>query len=158
MGTPYLPPAAFYFKVQLQGDSAKNDAAFREASGISVELQTETYAEGGVNDSEHRLPTYPRYSNLVLKRGLVVQSLPLFQWCQKTIQSNYASPIVPKTVVVTLLNATTDGPTPANGAPLRTWTLYGAWPTKWAISALESQRNDVVVETLEFAYDHFTVS
>jgi phage tail-like protein len=66
---------------------------------------------------------------------------------------------VPKTIVVTLLNATTDGSSPPNGAPtpLRTWTLYAAWPTKWAISELESQRNDVVIETLEFAYDHFTV-
>ena len=47
----YYPPSAFYFRVQLAnggGEATPLAAAFQDASGLSVEMEPETVAEGGV--------------------------------------------------------------------------------------------------------------
>jgi phage tail-like protein len=156
---PYYPPSGFYFRVQTVGSTgqavaggAKLDMAFQDASGISVEIEPETVAEGGLNTYRHRLPTAAKYGDLVLKRGFVTTSLPLFQWCQKTIQGGLSAPIVPKVLALQLLAPSADQSSPTI---LRQWSFYGAWPTKWNVSEFGSNKNDVVIETLQFAYRYF---
>ena len=150
----YRPPASFFFGVQLAGDKAAVDASFQEASGLSVEMGFEEYAEGGVNQYKHRLPSYAKYANLVLKRGLVLKELPFFQWCETTLQGGLSSPIEPRAVAVTLL-----GPGKAGGEPLtlKRWNLVNAWPIKWSLSDLRSQESELAIETLELTYDYFEV-
>ena len=36
--------------------------------------------------------------------------------------------------------------------PLNNWSVLNAYPVKWDISALNSQKNELVIETLEMAY------
>ena len=43
---------------------------FMEVSGLSAEIETMTYNEGGKNDAVHKLPTRMKHPNLVLKRGM----------------------------------------------------------------------------------------
>ena len=150
------PPTSFFFGVQLVGDKAHADASFQEAAGLSVEMAFEEYAEGGVNQFKHRLPTYPKYSNLVLKRGLVLQHLPLYQWCRKTLQGGFSSPIKPQSVMVTLLGP----PSKKGGKPqhLKRWNLVNAWPVKWSLSDLRAQESELAIETLELTYDYFESS
>jgi phage tail-like protein len=156
---PYYPPTGFYFRVQVADGGAgtaaggsKLDVAFQDASGISVEIEPETVAEGGLNTYRHRLPTAPKYGDLVLKRGYVSQSLPLFQWCQKTIQGGLGQPIVTKVLSLQLL---APGDADSTASILRQWSFYGAWPTKWNLSDFGSAKSDVVIETLQFAYRYF---
>lgn len=158
---PYYPPPGFYFRVQtadsggkISAGGAKLDMSFQDASGISVEIEPETVAEGGLNTYRHRLPTAAKYGDLVLKRGYVTPSLPLFQWCQKTIQGGLAQPIVPKVLALQLLapGATAD----ATPTIVRQWSFYGAWPTKWSLSEFGSMKNDILIETLQFAYRYFS--
>lgn len=159
----YYPPSGFYFSVQTVDQTgkaisggAKLDMAFQDASGLSVEMEPETQAEGGLNTYKHRLPVAPKYGDLVLKRGFVTQSLPLFQWCKTTIQGGFAKPIQPKTLALQLLSP---GET-ANATPtiLRQWSFYGAWPTKWNVSDFGSNKTETVIETLQFTYRYFTSS
>ena len=119
-------------------------------SGLSVELAVEELGEGGENRFKHRLPTGAKYTNLVLKRGLVVASSPFYQWCSTTIQGNFVKPIVPSGITVALL-----GPT---GAPLKTWSVVNGWTVKWSVSDFNSMDGQVVIETLEIAYQYFNVS
>ncbi len=151
---PYYPPPGFYFRVQTAGSGgAKLDMAFQDASGLSVEIEPETVAEGGLNTYRHRLPTTPKYGDLVLKRGYVSQSLPLFQWCQKTIQGGFAQPIQPKVLSLQLL-----APGASDTAPpaiVRQWSFYGAWPTKWSLSEFGAMKNEILIESLQFAYRYF---
>jgi phage tail-like protein len=156
----YYPPSGFYFRVQTVDASgqaiaggAKLDMAFQDASGLSVEMEPETLAEGGLNTYKHRLPVTPKYSDLVLKRGFVTQSLPLYQWCKATIQAGFSKPIQPKTLAVQLLAPGTGTSDPTI---LRQWTFFGAWPSKWNVSDFSSMKNEVVVETLQFVYRYFT--
>ena len=95
------PPASIFFGVELAGDKAALDASFQEASGLSAETSLKEYAEGGVNQYKHRLPTYPKHGNLLLKRGLVVKELPLYAWCRTTLQDSSAKPMAQKKLTIT---------------------------------------------------------
>ena len=55
------PPCGFFFRVQTVDASgnaiaggAKLDMAFQDAAGLSVEMEAETVAEGGLNTYKHR--------------------------------------------------------------------------------------------------------
>lgn len=143
----YYPPVGFYFSLAFTGISSDNDVAFQEASGISSEMDVQEVAEGGENRFKYKLPKTGKYSNLILKRGLMTKSSPLATWCQSTILSNLEKAITPKDITVTLLNQ--------DGDKLMAWNFLRAYPVKWSISDLKSQENNLVVETLEFAYTYF---
>ncbi|AEV32321.1 MULTISPECIES: phage tail protein [Flavobacteriales] len=145
----YYPPVSFYFKLSFQGISGQAEASFKEVSGISMEMGVEEIAEGGVNDFKHRVPTTAKFSNLVLKRGLVTKKSELFQWCQDSIGGGLEQPIKPKIIMVMLLSE--------KRAPIKSWSFANAWPVKWSISEFDSMKNEVAIESLEFAYNYFTV-
>jgi len=144
--TGYNPPVGFHFKVEFGflSSSAENDARFQEVSGLSSELGTEEYEEGGENRFSHRLPSRAKYGNLVLKRGLFTDSL-LILWCKNAIE-NFE--FVPTTVNVTLLNE--------NHEPVGdTYSFVNVYPIKWSVSDFKAQDNSIVIETLELVYSYF---
>jgi len=143
---PYRPPVGFHFQVEFNLDGAGDaDIRFREVSGLTMELEEETVNEGGENRFAHKLPVRGRYPDLVLKRGLLT-STGVRSWIEDAVHDLI---IAPTTVWVTLLNEADE--------PLQTYTVTGAWPKKWAISDLSAESSDVVVETLELAYQTFRV-
>ena len=38
-----------------------------------------------------------------------------------------------------------------------TWHVVGAWPTKWAVGDLNAANNAFAVESIQLAYQYFTV-
>lgn len=135
------PPVAFHFSVSFGMSGA--DASFAEVSGIESSLETITVKEGGENRFHHTLPVRAKYSNLVLKRGMITDSA-VAKWCQDAIEN---MTIKPTTIQVTLLND--------QHQPLTGFNFFNAWPVKWSISALDAEKNSIVVETLELAYQYF---
>lgn len=146
MASDAYPPPAFYFTVSIDGGSSV-DTSFQEVSGLKVELQTETVVEGGQNRFEHRLPTRTKYSNLVLKRGLVMKGSALATWLGASFGNIGIRKMVPKNLVVMLLDA--------SAAPLAVWRVTGAYPVRWEHDAMKSQENQLMLETLELAYQFF---
>ena len=120
----YQPPGGFHFRVEFQlRDAREGDARFQEVAGLGAELGLEELVEGGENRFTHRLPTRGRYSNLVLKRGLLTDS-GLIEWCKNGIEN---FDFEPATVNVTLLNE--------NHEPVaETYSFMRAWPVKWSVS------------------------
>jgi phage tail-like protein len=143
------PPTAFHYAVRLAGSQSAADSRFKEASGLGVELGVEEQVEGGENRFRHRLPTAPKYSNLVLKRGLLVAAQPFFNWCKETLQNNFASRISPKGVQLVLLDE--------KAQPLKTWSLYNAFPVKWSTSDFNAVEGQVLIESVELTYQYFEV-
>ena len=141
----YYPPVGFHFRVEFTLDGVQDgDIRFQEVSGLAAELGIEEVAEGGENRFSHRLPTRAKYSNLILKRGLLTDSR-LIDWCIDAIE-NFV--FEPTTVNVTLLNE--------NHEPVaESYSFVRAWPVKWAVSDFKAQDNSIVVETLELAYNYF---
>lgn len=139
------PPPAFYFSVEVDGGSGM-DTSFQEVSGITSQIETEAYVEGGESGFVHALPKGVKHPNLVLKRGLGDASSSLVEWCQKVFEGGMASAIETRDVRVKLLNA--------DGDPLQTWSFTNAFPVKWAIDAFNSTKNEVAIETIELSYTY----
>ena len=144
--TVYVPPVGFHFNAEFDVPGAtERDVRFRDVSGLTMELEEQTYNEGGENRFSHKLPVRGRYPDLVLKRGLLVDS-GLRKWVMDAVQNLV---VAPATVWVTLLDET--------HSPLQTYTVVGAWPKKWVISDFSAESSEIVVETLELAYQYFRV-
>ena len=144
----WYPVPGFYFKVLVVGIApTTDDCSFQEVSGIEVELQTENIEEGGVNSHSWNVPKGMRYSNLVLKRGVLPAVSYLSTWVQMVMASDFSDPVSPKNIVVTLNNE--------NGIPLYAWGFANAYPVKWSIASLDSQKNDYLAESIEFQYQYF---
>ncbi|MEI7829427.1 MAG: phage tail protein [Prolixibacteraceae bacterium] len=142
----YYPPVGFHFKVEVPALSSNgDDVRFTEVSGLSVEMKTEEVPEGGENRFAQKYPGGVRYTDITLKRGLLIQS-ELTDWIDRCINS---FDIQPKEIFIKLLNENHD--------PLITWHLINAYPTKWSVSDLNSSNNAVVVESLQLTYQYFTV-
>jgi len=141
----YYPPVGFHFLVEVLGLGGQNDTRFTEVGGLSVEVSTEEVAEGGQNQFLQKYPQRAKYPELVLKRGLLVDS-GLGDWIRAAVEDLQ---IDPKDVDVKLLNE--------EHQPLLTWHLRKAYPTKWSVSDLSATNNAVVVETLQLFYQSFTV-
>src|SRR5882724_10230617 len=134
----YYPPVGFHFKVEILGlPPDDSDMRFSEVGGLSVDIGTEELIEGGENRYVQKYPTRVKYPELVLKRGLLVNS-KIRSWIQGCIDS---LEITPKNIDVKLLNQ--------SHQPLMTWHLINAYPTKWSVSDLNATNNVVVIESLQ---------
>jgi phage tail-like protein len=152
MNDTYYPPGAFHFTVNILGTGALSlltsiDASFQEVSGIQAELGVEEVTEGGENRFVHRLPRPAKYSNLVLKRGIVTTASLLAEWVDLTVGSSLSLPILPQNLLVTLLND--------SGDPLVAWVFVNAYPLKCNVAAMSSMENKILVETMELSYNYF---
>lgn len=141
----YLPPVGFHFRVDVVGLAHGDDVRFTEVGGLGVELGSEEVPEGGLNGFVQKYPTRAKYPELVLKRGLL-RSSAVWNWLRECIE-DYR--ITPRAIDVVLLDEAHQ--------PLLTWHFIGAWPTRWAVGDLNANNNAYAVETLQFAYQYYTV-
>lgn len=137
------PPLAFRYSVFFfMGGVVPNplDIRFSKVSGLNSHIETHSLNEGGQNLYTHRLPKRIQYDNLVLERGMAIGSLLVaeFNATMSLFKFN------PSNVLVTLLDET--------GSPISGWLFMTAYPVKWTVSDLNAEQNQVVVETMELAY------
>lgn len=139
----YYPPLGFHFKVEFTGFTGEFE--FQSVSGLTVSIDTEEIAEGGENRFKHKIPVRTKYPNLVLKRGLLVNS-EIISWCRSAMED---FDFLPVDIVVKLLNEKHE--------PLLSWNVVHAYPVKWSISDFNAEENKLVIETLELNYNYFNV-
>lgn len=143
MATRY-PPVGFHFSVVFEGLSSNEEVGFQTVSGINATISNDyTIKEGGENRFTHRLPQRASYENLVLKRGVLVDSA-LIDWFRDAVENFQFRPI---TVTVNLLNEEHE--------PLESWQFINAYPTKWNIDGFDAQANGIVAETIELSFQYF---
>ncbi|NQU53540.1 MAG: phage tail protein [Bacteroidetes bacterium] len=139
----YNPPLGFHFRVEFA--NIKGEFQFQSVSGLTVNLTTEEIAEGGENRFKHKLPVKTSFPNLVLKRGLLVDSA-LIKWCRKAVEDFN---ITPTDITISLLNEKHE--------PLMTWNVVHAYPVKWATADFNAEESKMVIETIELAYNYFKI-
>lgn len=145
MAGDFYPPVGFHFNVffAIPGVTQR-DFSFQSVSGLNVSVATDSYSEGGENRFVHKFPKQVDYeSNLVLKRGLVNNST-VIQWVKLATQS---FTFIPVQMIISLLNE--------NHLPVRSWTVFNAYPVKWSVSDFNAMDSSVVIETLELEYQFF---
>lgn len=140
----YYPPPSFHFKVVFNIGESESDNRFQEVTGITAEISTEELKEGGQNEYAHKLPTIGKYGNLVLKRGMLLDSA-VIDWVRDAIE-NFS--FTPTNILVNLLNE--------EHQSIAAWEFDGAFPVKLSLSDLKAEENAFAVETLELAYRKFT--
>jgi phage tail-like protein len=152
--SPYYPPPGFSFTVTVAGTgtslqlSSGYDCGFEEVSGLDATFETEAIAEGGQNGYVHKLPKVGKYPNLVLRRGYVTKASFLSEWAAQTVGAPLSQPILTQNLVVMLLGA--------DRQPLVSWYCAQAWPVRWLTGPFDSLKNQVLTESLEFAYAYAT--
>ena len=142
----YYPPWGFYYKVEFSISKNKDDVRFQTVSGLSVEYDMEEYKEGGENRFTHKLPVRTKYSDLVLKRGMVTNS-NVIKWFSDAFNNRAFKPV---DVSIILMNE--------SGEALHTWNVVQAIPKKWSVSDFNSGENSIVIETMELMYRYFTIA
>ena len=138
------PSPSFRFKIEIEGVAV---ARFSEVNGLDFEMEVFDYKEGGLNSSVHRLPGRWKYSNLNLKKGISTDGQALWNWVKGVVQAADTIKLKPyiHMVTVTLLDV-------SGKKELRTWKYKGAYPIKWAATALSADQNAIAIETLTLAH------
>lgn len=140
------PPVGFHFLVTFQlFPQTPNDFRFQEVSGLDIEMEMETFIEGGQNRFTWKLPTRASYSDLVLKRGMFMGS-GIVLWCRNAFENFIFEPT---NINIALLNDM--------HVPVQAWYVVNAIPKKWSISSFNAQENSVVVESITLSYQFFNV-
>jgi phage tail-like protein len=112
---------------------------FSEVSGLGIEVDTEDYIEGGVNNYVHKLPKGVKYSNLILKRG-VIDSDVFWKWQEDVVNGK----IERKSGRIILLDS--------EGNVKWTWTFEDVYPVKWSGPDFKADNSAVAIESLELVH------
>ncbi|MFO7847110.1 MAG: phage tail protein [Balneolaceae bacterium] len=143
----FHPPTGFHFSVRFENLGLKypgiEDIGFQEVLGIHSEFGVEEYQEGGENRFTHRLPQPASFPNLVMKRGMLLDS-QLVHWFRELV-NNFQFDANDCTVI--LLNS--------DHEPLQAWNFINAWPVKWSVDGLHAEENKIMIESIEFAYQYY---
>lgn len=131
---PYLD-----FRYTVEVDSVV-EGGFSEVSGLEMEVETETYEEGGQNDRVHVLPTRASTGNVTLRRGLT-DATGLWNWAKDAVDGYPER----QTVRVIVYDR--------QGSEAVSWQLLGALPVRWAGPDLSGDGGQVAIEEIELAYE-----
>ena len=143
----YTP--SFHFIVYFEFGGTKyfpsgTDVQFQEVSGLTVDLEMETYNEGGENRFVHKLPVQTTYSDVTLKRA-VTKASSVVKWCKDALESFEFHPIPVNIILLNELHI-----------PVTRWTLVNAIPQHWEMSSLNAEANELLIENLVLSYQFFT--
>jgi phage tail-like protein len=138
------PLTGFHFLVVFEiFPQLPNDCRFQSVSGLTIDVNLDTYNEGGENRFVHRLPGRTRYTDLVLKRGMTLIS-GLTAWCIDAVENfNYQ----PTNLIISLLNE--------EHLPVSSWYVTHAIPIKYDIAGLNAEQGQIVIESLTLRYEYF---
>ena len=138
------PLVGFHFVVFFElFPQLPSDLCFQQVSGLSVNLETEDYIEGGENRFVHQLPARTTYSPLELRRGILVGS-GLISWFREAIENfNFR----PTNATISLLNDM--------HLPVSAWYVTNVFPRAWSIAEFNAQADEVAIESMQLHYDYF---
>jgi phage tail-like protein len=125
----------FRFVVDIAGIP---QAVFTECTLPNIEWETQEVKEGGLNTYVHQLPGRRKNASLTLKNG--VGTSALMNWFIDTMNQSFTR----RKITIKLLDV--------RGkltSPVMTWTIEGAYPTKWSGPQLNSGENTIAIQTLE---------
>lgn len=125
------------------GDPQAVQAGFAEVLLPDAAVDLIEYRNGNERESGARkIPGRAKYSNVVLKRG-VIGSLDLYQWLDQVRNGDVGAR---RTVAIHLLNED-------RSATVLTWRLLRAFPARYAFSNLDARGEEPLLEILELAYE-----
>lgn len=140
------PPVGFHFAVVFElFPQTPQDFRFQGVQGLSVDVETEEFKEGGENRFVHKLPVRTKYSEITLKRGMFIGS-GIVLWCRNAIEN---FDFQPTNLIITLLNE--------EHVPVAGWYIVNAYPISWSVSDFNAEQSSVVIESIKLNYNYFKI-
>ena len=131
------PFPGYNFAVEIDGLVS---ASFSEVSGLSVEIEVNEYREGGQNEYMHKRAGPVKCPNLVLKRGMNVNT-ELWNWYWNVVNGT----IERKNFSVVMMDT--------SGQEWRRWNFQQGYPVKWTGPDLRANANEIAIESVELAHN-----
>ena len=127
---------AYYFTVEIEG---LQDSFFRSCGGLKSESEVVEVAEGGVNNTTHKLIGRTKFPNIVLKQGFSGDTLWKLRK-QSEGGQRFNGVVVQK------------GP---NGTHAK-WAFVDGWICKWEGPDFDASKNEISIESVEIAHEGLT--
>lgn len=128
------------------------DAGFQECSGLEIEMDVKEHREGGRNDGVIRLVGRAKYSNIVLKRGMVFNTdgvdRQFWEWIQQTVSARSTVPRYDGVINVL------DG---RRQRVLARWMFVRGLPAKIRGPDLNAKSGEVAIEELHIAHEGLAI-
>lgn len=141
------PMVGFHFIVAFElFPQLPNDFRFQEVSGLTVDVEMETFKEGGQNRFEHQLPVRTKYTDITLKRGMFEIPSGIMAWCINGVQNSIFQPT---NLLISMLND--------SHMPVQNWYVVNAIPKQVQFTALNAEQNQLAIETLVLSYNYFNI-
>ena len=141
------PMVGFHFIVAFElFPQLPNDFCFQEVSGLTVNVEMESFKEGGQNRFEHQLPVRTRYTDITLKRGMFEIPSGIMAWCINGVQNAIYQPT---NVLISLLDDA--------HLPVQNWYVVNAIPKQVQFTTLNAEQNQLAIETLVLSYNYFNI-
>lgn len=130
------PYTAYNFWVELDGIVV---AGFSEVTGLRLEVDVQTYGEGGLNSFTRQFPGRVKQNTITLKHGMA-DTDAVWLWCYGVAQGV----IVRQNISIYLLDQA--------GEPAVWWNVMEAFPVKWEGPNLRAATSEVAMESLTLAH------
>lgn len=114
------------------------ECSFSNAKGVSVEIETLNYHEGGML-YDHSFPTKTKFSNITLERGTTSSDV-LSKWILQTQEGI----IERKDFAIILWDS--------KGSIVKRWNFLSGMPVKWFISDFDGMGNSIILESIELSH------
>ena len=132
------PLPTFHFTAEWGGKRV----GFSEITGLTQENQAIEYRDGSFPEySSIKMPGLRKFSNVVMKRGIVKSDNEFFKWLT-TIKLNK---VERRDIVISLLNE--------EHQPVMVWKIHNAFPVKVEGPQLKASANEVAIESIEVAHE-----
>jgi phage tail-like protein len=135
---------AFYFSLELPGHQVAN---FKECDGLGSESDVVEHksVDAKGKPSIQKIPGITHWPDITLKRG-IDKNMELWTWREKVIASGATE--ARTDVTITILDAT--------GAPLTTFSVVAAWPSKYSAAGLSAGGSDALIEEVTLVHEGLT--
>lgn len=145
--TNNYPLTGFHFSVEWKSEDKEENVAFSEVTGLNVSTKIIEYRDGTNKDNTTlKMPGLKIFNNVTLKRGSMSTDNGFFEWFNMMANNTTQR----RNVVIKLLNEKHE--------PVITWSLNNAFPIKYDPGALNASEGKVLIESVELAYESFTVT
>jgi phage tail-like protein len=142
----------FKFKVEIDGFKS---ADFQKASALEVEISNVEHYEGG-SVVPNKSPGLVKFTPVTLERG-VSKDVDFLDWVTACValaaagvgatNTGAPDPLYKRNLDIVQMDR--------DGAVVKRWTLFGAWPTKYVAGEWDNTASETVIESITLEYDFF---
>lgn len=137
-----FPVPTYNYRVRIGTETH----SFSEVSGLSLEYEPITYKHGlSWLEGAEQMPGMRGEVRLTLKRGMVRYRSLLLDWIQ-TVRLNY---VEKRDITIDLCDE--------EGLPVVSWKVFNAFPVKMDVPALESNSNEVAIESIDLLANYLEI-